>query len=184
MLSTMDEILWAVNPKRDTFRDFISYISGYAQEFFKSTRIHCWFDLDPTAASANLTLPLKRGLLMAVKETLNNVAKHSQATEVVLQVKWQAQRLMVAISDNGKGFDQASLKPGRNGLANLAERMAELEGTCCITSHPGKGCRTEFSIPLKEARQPWRWMAGGDRPSKARSKAKKVSANPMVQIHE
>ena len=32
----MDEILWAVNPKRDAFRDFTSFICGYAQEFFNS----------------------------------------------------------------------------------------------------------------------------------------------------
>jgi signal transduction histidine kinase len=158
ILSTLDEILWAVNPKRDTFRDFTSYICGYAQEFFKSTRIHCLFDLDPAASSVVLSLPSKRALLMAVKEALNNTVKHSEATKVVLQIKWQAQRLIVVISDDGKGFDKTSLTPGRNGLANLAQRMNELGGTCLVTSQPGKGCRTEFSIPLKRAPQPvWSW---------------------------
>ena len=47
ILSTLDEILWAVNPKRDTFRDFTSFICGYAQEFFKSTRIQCLFRSRP-----------------------------------------------------------------------------------------------------------------------------------------
>ncbi|SPE53189.1 Integral membrane sensor signal transduction histidine kinase (fragment) [Verrucomicrobia bacterium] len=160
ILSTMDEVLWAVNPKRDSFRDFSSYICGYAQEFFKSTRIQCWFDLDPEASSVALSLPLKRGLLMAIKEGLNNVVKHSGATEVVLQIKWHTQTLVVAISDNGKGFDQASLRPGRNGLTSMSERMSELGGACRITSELGKGCRTEFSIPLKNARRRF-WALGG-----------------------
>jgi signal transduction histidine kinase len=182
ILSTLDEILWAVNPKRDTFRDFTSYICGYAQEFFKSTRIHCLFDLDPSASSVVLSLPLKRALLMAVKETLNNTVKHSEATEVVLQIKWQAQRLVVVISDNGEGFDQTSLKPGRNGLANMSQRMDELGGTCVVTSRPGKGCRTEFSIPLKKARRSaWGWMERWGQPLAAGDAAPRAAVNQMVQ---
>ncbi len=185
ILSTLDEILWAVNPKRDTFRDFTSYICGYAQEFFKSTRIHCLFDLDPSASSVVLSLPLKRGLLMAVKETLNNTLKHSEATEVVLQVKWQARRLVVVISDNGKGFDQTSLKPGRNGLANLSQRMHELGGTCVVASRLGKGCRTELNLPLKEARRPaWRWLRRRAHPWAAGDAAPESAANQMQQLHD
>jgi signal transduction histidine kinase len=185
ILATMDEILWAVNPKRDTFRDFISYIGAYAQEFFKSTGIHCWFDLDPAASSAMLSLPLKRAFLMAIKETLNNVVKHSEATEVVLEVKWQAPRLLVAISDNGKGFDKAAIPPGRNGLTNLAERMAEMNGTCSIISEPGKGCRTEFSLPLKETKSSARafiarWLHFS-KPAKPEANA---PANPVLQTHD
>src|SRR5260370_12102590 len=92
---------------------------------------------------------------MVIKETLNNTVKHSEATQVVLQIKWQAQRLIVAVSDNGKGFDRTTLKPGRNGLVNMSQRMTEVGGTCIITSQPGKGCRTEFSIPLRQARRAW-----------------------------
>src|SRR5260370_38119113 len=92
---------------------------------------------------------------MVIKETLNNTVKHSEATQVVLQIKWQAQRLIVAVSANGKGFDRTTLKPGRNGLVNMSQRMTEVGGTCIITSQPGKGCRTEFSIPLRQARRAW-----------------------------
>jgi signal transduction histidine kinase len=153
ILSTLDEILWALNPKRDAFRDFTSFICGYAQAFFKPTRIQCLFDVDPAVSPVTLTLPQKRTLLMVIKETLNNIVKHSEATEVVLQVKWQAQKLLVVVTDNGKGFDQASLDPGRSGLVNMSQRMTELGGTCVMTTAPGKGCRTEFSIPLRQAGQ-------------------------------
>lgn len=159
ILSTMDEILWAVNPKRDAFRDFTAFICGYAQEFFKPTRIQCLFDVEPFGTAAVLSLPLKRALLMVIKETLNNTVKHAEATEVVLRVKWQAQTLSVIISDNGKGFDSTAIKPGRNGLANMFQRMAEVGGACVITSRPGQGCRTEFSLPLKQPRRIWKGMA-------------------------
>jgi signal transduction histidine kinase len=159
ILSTMDEILWAVNPKRDAFGDFISYVCGYAQELFKPTRIQCVFDMDPVVSDLVLNLPQKRALLMVLKEALNNVMKHSEATELALKIKWQARKLIVVVSDNGKGFDTTALKPGGNGLINMTQRAGELGGTCLITSQPGKGCRTEFSIPLKQSRwRGWNWL--------------------------
>lgn len=184
ILSTMDEILWAVNPKRDAFRDFTSFICGHVEEFFKSSRIQCLFDVDQAVSPVALSLPLKRTLLMVVKETLNNTVKHSEATEVVLQIKWQAQRLIVAISDNGKGFDQATLKPGRNGLVNMSQRMTEVGGTCVITSQPGKGCRTEFSIPLRQARPAWNRLWRLDRSSEPRNAKARTPANQILQIHD
>jgi len=184
ILSTMDEILWAVNPKRDAFRDFTSFICGHVEEFFKSSRIQCLFDVDPAVSPVVLSLPLKRTLLMVIKETLNNTVKHSEATEVVLQIKWQAQRLIVAISDNGKGFDQTTLKPGRNGLVNMSQRMTEVGGTCVITSQPGKGCRTEFSIPLRQARRAWNRIWRLNPSLEAGEEAPRTPANQIVQIHD
>jgi len=149
LLSTMDEILWAVNPKRDTLRDFAAYVCNYAQAFLKPTQIQCLFELDPEMTASDFNLPLRRSLLMAIKETLNNAVKHSGATELRLQIQWQGQRLVVVVQDNGKGFDPAIIKSERNGMANMAERMTELGGRCLVTSRPGGGCRVEFSIPLK-----------------------------------
>jgi signal transduction histidine kinase len=159
VLSTMDEILWAVNPKHDTFRDFTSYVCSYAEEFLKPTQIQCLFDLGPETSSVNLALPVRRALLMAIKESLNNSAKHSEASELVLQIRWQAERLLVVVSDNGKGFDRSKSKPGRNGFTNMAQRLHEVGGTCIVFSEPGKGCRVEFNLPLKQSRWgTWRWL--------------------------
>jgi signal transduction histidine kinase len=159
LLSTMDEILWAVNPRRDTLRDFTAYVTKYAQEFLAPTKIQCIFEVDPEMSVAAFELPLRRSLLMAIKETLNNAVKHSSATELRLQIRWQGQWLVVVVQDNGKGFDRASAKSERNGLVNMAQRMSELGGDCQITSQPGQGCRVELKIPLKRPRQnSWAWL--------------------------
>ncbi|MGA2747488.1 MAG: ATP-binding protein [Verrucomicrobiota bacterium] len=175
VLSAMDEILWAVNPKRDTFRDFTSYVCGYAQEFLKPTSIQCLFDVDPEMSAEVLDLPARRSLLMAIKETLHNAVKHSEASELVLQIRWRADRLVVAVSDNGKGFDQTKSKPDRNGFANMAQRVHEVGGTCLVTSQPGKGCRVEFGLPLKPSRwRPWHWLRKPARLSEPVIKTKPV----------
>ena len=183
ILSTMDEILWAVNPKRDAFRDFTSFICGYAQEFFKPTRIQCLFDLTPSPSPLTLNLPSKRALLMVIKETFNNIVKHSGATEVLLRVNWQAQRLVVVVSDNGKGFDQTKLTTVRNGLVNMLQRMEELGGTFEITSQPGKGCRTELSLPLKPLNWSLRKWSRKLKHSLPPA-GKEASAVDILQIHD
>ena len=164
VLSTMDEILWAVNPKRDTFGDFASYVCDYTQAFLKPTPIHCLFDVAPAMSATVLDLPLRRALLMVIKETLNNAVKYSEAAELRLQISRQGQNLVVAVTDNGKGFDLTKTKQNRNGLTNMAQRMREVAGTCRINSEPGRGCRTEFVVPLQQGRwHLWRWLGGRDR---------------------
>jgi two-component system sensor histidine kinase DegS len=99
-----------------------------------------------------LNLPVRRGLLMVTKEALNNAVKHSDATELWLQIRCEPRRLTLTLKDNGKGFDSATMKQKRHGLVNMTNRMAELGGSCVIVSQPGKGCEIEFSTPLKQSR--------------------------------
>jgi two-component sensor histidine kinase len=151
-LSAMDEILWAINPRRDTMREFASYACGYAQSFAKTTSIQCILDVQPEISDTNLTLPLRRNMLLTVKEALNNVAKHSQATQMVLRIGFQKQALNVVIEDNGRGFDPAHANKDRNGLMNMKQRMRALGGDCHLASQPGKGCRVELIMPLVNRR--------------------------------
>jgi signal transduction histidine kinase len=164
LLATMDEILWAVNPRRDTLRDFTAYVCNYAQEYLKPTPIQCLFKIDPEMLAATFNLPFRRSLLMAIKETLNNAVKYSEATELCLQIQWQDQRLIVVVQDNGKGFDPAVIKSERHGMTNMAERMKELGGSCRVTSKPGEGCRIEFNVPLQPPRRSLRAWLGSVNP--------------------
>ena len=156
LLATMDEILWAVNPRRDTMRDFAAYVCTYAEAFLASAQIQCLFVVDQEMSMGALNLPFRRSLLMAIKEALNNAVKHSGATEVRIQIQLQGQRLVVTLKDNGRGFAATAPKPERNGLSNMAQRVEDLGGRCLVVSDPGKGCRVEFSVPLTPPRRyPW-----------------------------
>ena len=178
VLGAMDEVLWAVNPQRDTLRDFASYVCGYAQQFLQRTAIECRLEVDPEMSATEFDLPLRRNLLLAIKETLNNAVKYSAATELNLQIRRQGNRLLVVVQDNGRGFDPAAVKPGRNGLANLAQRMRELGGTCVLTSQPGQGCRIEFLVPLTH-RQRRSW-GGPNRPGPSHPPAAAPKPNPVI----
>ncbi len=152
VLSVLDEILWAVNPRRDALRDFNDYVCDYAEHFLKFTSIQCFLDLAPETPELELNLPLRRGMLMVIKEALNNVVKHSGATEVRLQIRCEHGRLKLILQDNGAGFEPKLAEPKRSGLRNMSQRLAELGGTCVVTSQPGQGCKIEFTAPLKQSR--------------------------------
>jgi hypothetical protein len=157
-LRALDEILWAINPGRDTLGEFATYICGYAQTFLKTTPIQCVLDVESEMSQAAFDLPFRRNLLLAVKEALNNAVKHSHATELLLKIRWQNNRLYLIVEDNGNGFDPVLANPGRNGLTNMAQRMAEAGGTFHLTSQPGQGCRVEFNTPLKPLRPHFSWL--------------------------
>lgn len=144
----LDEVVWAVNSRRDTLRDFTSYVCKYAQEFLAKTPIRCRLDVEPEMPASGFDLVRRRGLFTAVKEALSNVAKHSRATEVFLRIRRQNHQVVVVVEDNGKGFDPAHAKLEGNGLVNMAQRLRELGGHCNIWSEPGKGCRVEFRMPI------------------------------------
>jgi len=162
-LQAMDEILWAINPRRDTLHEFATFVCGHAKTFLKATPIQCELDVEPGLSNVAFDLPFRRSLLMAVKEALNNAVKHSEATELLLQIHREGHGLIVAVQDNGKGFDPAQASAERNGLNNMRQRLTEVDGTCRLTSQPGKGCRVEFHIPfIQMRRRPWwsNWRLG------------------------
>jgi len=183
LLATMDEILWAVNPQRDTLRDFSAYVCKYAQRFLNPTPIQCLLEVEPDISAASFGLPLRRSLFMAIKESLNNAVKYSEATELRLKIQWQNQRLIVVVEDNGKGFDPETVTPDRNGLTNMAQRMSEVGGSCLVISQPGQGCRVEFSIPVKP-RHPWPWIWNTGRFSEPMNELGKPRGNGLSTSHE
>jgi signal transduction histidine kinase len=156
----MDEVVWAVNARRDTLRDFANFVCKYAKSFLDSTPIRCRLDVESDLPTAVFDLPVRRNLLLAVKEALNNAAKHSGATELFLRIYCSGHKLLVTVEDNGRGFDPSQIGGERNGMANMARRMNEISGVCELFSSPGAGCRVVFTAPLaKASRGQWlKWL--------------------------
>lgn len=147
----LEEVVWMVNSRRDTLRDFVSFVCRYAQGFLRDTPIRCRLDVQADLPEREFELSQRRGLLLAVKEALNNAAKHSAATELHLRIRVAPDRVRVEVDDNGRGFDPATVSRG-NGLDNLQQRLAELGGRCKIRSAPGQGCHVELEAPFRPAR--------------------------------
>jgi len=87
-------------------------------------------------------------LYRIAQEALNNIAKHSRATQVTLKLKRDNNIVTLEVTDNGKGFifDPVSFAQ-RNGLQNMRERTQLLQGEFTIKSEPGNGTTILVSIP-------------------------------------
>jgi len=87
-------------------------------------------------------------IFRAIQELLGNAARHSQATQIKLNVDLSDELVRVSIDDNGKGFDIESAKQKQNlGLNLIRERAEMLGGSFEVDSAAGKGARITFSLP-------------------------------------
>jgi PAS domain S-box-containing protein len=93
--------------------------------------------------------PVKTNLYRIFQESLTNVARHAQASEVTVNLAQQDGQITLTIKDNGQGFDQQLAGKKRTlGILGMKERAAMMGGTYEIQSEPGIGTTISVVIPL------------------------------------
>jgi len=146
LLQTMDEIVWVVNPRNDTLENLLAYFSHYASEYFQNTSIECELRLPAEIPPCPLSSEARHNLFLTFEEVLNNVLKHSGATCVKVTMSVTRHEFEIMVADNGRGFDAAGMLAangetgtGRrgNGLRNMRQRLAVLEGLLTVNSQGG-----------------------------------------------
>lgn len=88
-------------------------------------------------------------LFRIVQEALNNIMKHSLATNIEIQLHYNTELIILNINDNGRGFIREKNDKG-TGIANMTRRAVMLKGKCNILSQPGNGTEIKIEIPLYE----------------------------------
>ena len=144
----LDEIVWATNPKDDNLPRFAEYVGRFADECFEDTTVRCWQEMPTDLPKLPLRSDVRHNVFLAVKEALNNVLKHSGATEVWLRLTLEDSEVCLQIEDNGRGFTPETAPPGGNGLGNMKSRLAECDGSAQLASTPGHGVKIRFVFPL------------------------------------
>ena len=148
MVTSLDEIVWAVNPRNDTIASLASYFGSYAQRLLDLASVSCGLDIAEDLPEHPLDPKFRQELFFAFKEALTNVVRHAGATQVWLRVSVQAEHLLVEVSDNGRGIDLQERQTGDDGIANMEERLKSLGGQCEITSDTQNGTTVRFRAPL------------------------------------
>ena len=92
--------------------------------------------------------PVKHALYRIAQEALNNVARHSLATDVSIEVGFDGELMSLSIRDNGQGFDVSDPRTDRLGLAIMAERAAGIGASLRIQSASGEGTAIEACVPV------------------------------------
>lgn len=146
-VQSLDEIIWATDPKNDNLPRFGDYVSRFADEFFEGTSVRCWQEIPTSLPNRPLRADLRHNVFLAIREALHNVLKHSQAREVWIRLIPGESEVVIEIQDNGCGFDPAQRDRG-HGLINMKSRLAREGGEMDLTSSPGGGTKVCLQFPL------------------------------------
>jgi signal transduction histidine kinase len=127
LLNKMNAIIWSMSSSNDSLGNMIAYIRSYALEYFEDTGIKCKIDIPENLPNIQVIGEIRRNVFMVVKEALNNILKHANATEVSIRLTRVENNLILYIHDNGKGIDLETIRQFGNGLKNMKKRMNDLD---------------------------------------------------------
>lgn len=155
VLQSLDEIVWAVNPRNDTLQHLAAYLSQYAHDYFQSTSVNCTVKMPMNLPEHPVSSETRHNLFLAFEESLTNVLKHAAARQVEIQMELKPAIFEILITDDGRGLKNASscgdnsASINANGLVNMRSRLTDIGGEWKIEDGPGQGTRVRLAIPLK-----------------------------------
>jgi len=121
-----------------------------AREFAQRAEVAVRTVLQPVALDADAQMTVYR----LVQESLTNVAKYARASDVTISLLPQDGQVMVAVVDNGVGFDTASVRTTAHGLLGMRYRVEAEGGRLQVDSVPGQGCQVRAWLPPECVAQP------------------------------
>lgn len=151
-VDSMSDIVWAVNPQKDSLGDLTQRMRRVAEENFSARNIAFQFSVPGQETDIALGAETRREIFKIFKESLNNIVRHAHCTQAVIEFRVEAGRLVLKLSDNGQGFDPDRATEG-NGLMNMRRRAKNLGGELEVISQPDVGTTVILKVPLQGHRK-------------------------------
>jgi len=144
-LDAMDDIVWSINPDKDSFHDLTIRMREFAIPLLEAKEITFSFE---TVGSNDKVIPmdLRRNAFLIFKESIHNVLKHANAAHVNIKIL-ATDTFAIEIKDDGNGFEISS-PTQRNGLRNMQSRAKEVKGRVEVVSSKD-GTSIQFKAPLR-----------------------------------
>lgn len=148
LVDSMSDIVWAINPERDSLGDLTQRMRHFAADVFSARGIDFRFSFPEFERDLKLGANVRRELFLIFKEAVNNCVKHSGCSEAQIEFRLDGDRgLFLRITDNGQGFEVSSKSNG-HGLASMSARTEGLGGNFEVKSAPAGGTTLSLRIPL------------------------------------
>ncbi len=148
VMKSLDETVWAVHPRNDTLEHLINYLGKFAMEFLDTADVRCRVNFLEEAAQIPVSAEVRHNVLLVVKEALNNVVRHAQASEVRMHVAVNGKSSRLSIEDDGRGFDREPQDALADGLRNMRQRMSDIGGQFQVQSGDGRGTKIFLNFPI------------------------------------
>jgi ligand-binding sensor domain-containing protein/signal transduction histidine kinase len=141
-VASMGDIVWAIDPRRDTYQDLIRRMRQFAIEMLGAK-------VRFMASGEDQTRPVgpnfRRQVFLIFKEAVHNAARHANCSQVEIEIKLERNGIALTVQDNGTGFDTGSDSDG-HGLASMRTRAKNLSGTVEVLSS-NDGTTVTLTVP-------------------------------------
>jgi ligand-binding sensor domain-containing protein/two-component sensor histidine kinase len=145
-VGSMSDIVWAINPKRDSVLELVRRMRLHVEESFLEKGVRVRFNAPKEGASIKLSMDVRRELYLIFKEAVSNAARHSDCKNVEVDFRLESGTIFLQITDDGKGFN-ASEKADGNGLENMRSRAAKNGGKFEVKSEAERGTILKIWFP-------------------------------------
>jgi signal transduction histidine kinase len=149
LMENMGDIVWSMKANDNHTATLEAKIKNYSVELLEDMNIDFSFHIAPAAEMILQDATARKNILLIIKEALNNIAKYSKASKANLFINVTGKQLELKITDNGVGFDTDAKTGAGNGLQNMKNRAAELEGNLIIESAIGAGTSLTAGLPVR-----------------------------------
>lgn len=133
LIDNMSDIVWMVNPHKDSLHDLIVRLKDSYSDLMSAAGISFKTNNLDKLNSLKLPMEYKQNLFLIFKEALNNAIKHSKCNRIILSADFDKDILDLSINDNGSGIVSSPADSG-NGIRNMKERARLIGGEVKIDS--------------------------------------------------
>jgi signal transduction histidine kinase len=147
-VQTVRKIATGLRPEMLDDMGLVAAVGWQAKEFQKRTGIRCRVKLPPEGAK--LDIDVSTTMFRIFQEILTNVARHSRATRVDIELEVGAEHVALDVADNGVGISHGDMSGKKSlGLLGMHERALLFGGDVKISGSANHGTRVSVSIPLR-----------------------------------
>jgi signal transduction histidine kinase len=144
----MSDIIWSINPENDTLEQLLVRMKTFVNEVFEAKETVVNWQIPEHVDDVKLSMPKRKNFYLLFKEAVTNASKYSCAKNIFIGLSIQGKTLSLHIKDDGVGFNRAQVRLG-NGLKNIEQRAAILNGTASIETCPDGGTAVFLQFPCE-----------------------------------
>lgn len=154
MVTEMNDIVWAINPRNDSMEKIIQRMESFAKPLAAVRNIQFDLHYSPSILTLQMNMEKRKNFYLIFKEAVNNAIKYSGAAKLNVDITQQNSQLELLVKDNGVGFnvEKEMKEPSRslsgNGLKNMYARAKEMNAALSIKSFPNDGASVQLIFPL------------------------------------
>ena len=147
-MENIGTIVWAVDPRRDQLAEVMHYFQRHAAQLCTASGISFVSHLPEKMRPLLLSPEKRRTIYLILKEGLNNILRHAQASQVEFTCTLHERTLHLRLRDNGHGFDIAAAGGSGRGLTNMRTRAEAIGADMDIESQSGVGTTLRLKVRM------------------------------------